>query len=114
MSVHVARFATTHRYCPESGAGWTHRLDRESIAIDPTLASPGDSGIGILSNAGRARSLGLDVCEPDHLRPLRNLALDGGREFRRCATDQVETNIEEAFARLGHRHHAQALPVNLV
>ncbi len=33
--------------CPESGADRIHRLDGESIAIDPTLASPVDSGIGI-------------------------------------------------------------------
>src|SRR5262249_53359927 len=60
------------------------------------------------------RSLGLDVGGLDHFRPLRNLTLDRGREFRGCAADQVETNIEQALAYLGHRQHAQGLPVDLV
>src|SRR6266700_1972894 len=45
--------------CPESGADRAHRLDHESIAIDPTLASPGNSSIGISWSPGRLDHSGL-------------------------------------------------------
>ena len=37
------------------------------------------------------------------LRPLRNLALDGGREFRGRAADDVGADVVELLRHVGHR-----------
>src|SRR6266496_1174098 len=50
----------------------------------------------------------------DHLGPLRNLALDDGRELRGRAADHVEAEVIELLAHVGHRQNSHRIAMNPV
>src|SRR6266705_4855267 len=45
----------------------------------------------------------------DHLGPLRDLALDGGRELRGRAADHVQAEVVELLAHVGHRQNSRRI-----
>src|SRR5580704_3343334 len=55
----------------------------------------------------------LDPCALDHDRPLRNLRLDNGSEFRGRIADQIKTESFETCAHLRQSERALRLAVDL-